>query len=353
VISGSATAIDPGQFAEDCRPAKATFQATVIPEAIVFDEVVHSIDLIDQDQKMAVLCESNTVFGKRFISKLQPGENNPGSQLVEVIGGGAAAGEPEVAQESRRELVVFPFPMHISQVRLGYQKAGEGKGDGVFLPTFGSKLKVPPDEGETRDTEPSLQPGMTAVLSERMLAGIMSTIAREGVGYVVITASDVRDKIFLATLVRQQCPDVRLLFTSMEGLLSHPDFSPYLKGALVAGSYPLYGKNQQWSFPNSQTKRRLFFSSQNQQGYYNAVLALLFPQDRQHFLEYGPPFLPPDETSRPSIWISIVGQHGLQPLAAITRPKDKNNLKNYEKYVAPLQTVQIVPDMQAKKDKRK
>jgi hypothetical protein len=341
--------MDPDKFKDDCRPAQATFQATVIPEAIVFDEFVHSIGLIDQDQKIAVLLESNTRFGEQFIKAYKKQQQD--RQSSKILEHAESRSPPQDEPRSTRELVVFPFPMHISEVRLGYQKAGEGKGDGAFLPTFGSKLKMPPDEGESRDTEPSLQAGMTAVQSERMLAGIMSAIAHEGFRYVVITASDVRDKIFLATLVRQQCPDVRLLFTSTEGLLSHPNFSPYLKGALVAGTYPLYGKNQEWSFPYSQAKRRLMFSSQSQQGYYNAVLALLFPQDGKNFLEYGPPFQPPEQTVRPPIWISIVGQHGLQPLAAITTLE--NNQEEYEKYVVPLQTVQIVAEMQAKKDERK
>src|SRR5205807_2358957 len=94
---------------------------------------------------------------------------------------------------------------------------------------------------------------------------------------------------------------VRLLFTNSDVLLSHPDFNADLRGALVASTYPLYPKNQHWSFPEKGRARRLLFPGQAEQGYYNATVALLRPALAGAYLEHGQPFpmLWPEERRTP------------------------------------------------------
>jgi hypothetical protein len=319
IISGSATALDQDQFCKQCKPsgsdAPVCLTATVIPERIVFRSLLSQLHLENEQaarkKSIAVLVESNTGFGRMF---------------SEYVMGGA------------EQAVVFPFPLHIADVRAGYGKTNDpAKSDLPRLPSFGTKLRLPREQGsDPRDTEPSLYPDMTAVSGERQLTSMLATIAHEQFRYVVITASDVRDAIFLATLVRQSCPNVRLLFTAGDVMLSHPDYSYYLKGALVGSSYPLYPKNQHWSYPFQGNKRRLFFTSQFDQGYYNAAIALLNVNGGEKgwqfcLQEYGTPFKVACQP-RPPIWISLIGQNGPLPLAVLG-PTTAEEKKEYRDYV--------------------
>ena len=66
VISGSATAIDPQRFRDECGGA-TDFHATVIPDRIVVNCMLHYLGLGDYEapnDNIAVLQESNTSFGR-------------------------------------------------------------------------------------------------------------------------------------------------------------------------------------------------------------------------------------------------------------------------------------------------
>ena len=200
--------------------------------------------------------------------------------------------------------------MHISEVRTGYQKIGDNQKESVSaLPSFGGKLPLPVDENQAgiRDTEPSLQPDMAAVIAERVLSGTLTAMAHDGFRTVVITATEVKDKIFLATLIRQYYPKARLLLTGGDIVLSHPNNIPALHRHIVGSTYPLYPKNQRWAFPFQHNGNQLLFPSEIDQGYYNAALALLWPDYPEDLSEYGHPFESPppitDELGlRPPVW---------------------------------------------------
>lgn len=341
VYSGSATALDRKGFLDAwASPDSIDLRATVIPESIIFKELLLHLNLADYDdktsrlrsrQKVALLHESNTGFGDVFKHQLTVGK----------IGD-----HGDASTSARKGVVFFPFPMHVSQVRSGYGKTGEiGKNLLPNLPTLGGKLPIPfGQEGRVRDTMPPVDPLMTAVTAERILAAMLATIKNEGFPYVAITASDIKDAIFLATLVREQCPDSRLLFTSSDTLLSHPNYSYYLKGAVVGSTYPLYPNNQEWSFPFSGREKHVFFPSDAEQGCYNAALALLNKQretaEPQDLIEYAPPFLETASDApimpkgwRPPIWISVIGQNGPQPLAVIPLPRADKDQKDFCDYL--------------------
>jgi hypothetical protein len=327
VVAGGANAVKRDKFIEACQQGvyyltPVSYYSTVVPQWEVFDGLLQYLNLLDKEgqlkERVAFLCEANTAFGRQ-------------------------APKRQRASPLDSNLVIFPFAMRISEVRAGYEQAGDRlKGEPAYLPTFGTKLRIPKEEREARDMEPSLYPGMTAVTNERMLAAMVTTIAHERFRYVAIVASDIRDRLFLGTLVHQQCPNVRLLFTSGDALLAHPAYNLHLKGALVGSSYPLYARNQSWSYPFAGNKRRLLFTTQMEQGYYNATLALVSPCKSCWMQEYGPPFQRSKEgdTLRPPVWISMIGQNSLQPLAAVYPHKDDVDNREGDKTVFLLEAVE-------------
>jgi hypothetical protein len=180
-----------------------------------------------------------------------------------------------------------------------------------------------------------MTPNMTTPAEELVLSRILATISQDGYRYVGIIASDVRDKIFLASVIRDYCPDVQLFTTEGDLMLAHPDYSDYLRGTVIASSYPLVSRNQLRSFTYGGGARRLQFSNQSDEGIYNAALALLGYYDK--LLDYGPPFLSVDDQAglhalepgkaddkpprlEPSVWLSVVGRYGLYPIPYQARP---------------------------------
>jgi hypothetical protein len=308
IISGNANAVDKAELKAYCQPATVIFHATHIPENEMLEAALRYLSVADDSLKfkrrVACLEESNTTFGAEMSKDLKSKFGN--------------------------ELAYFPFPLYISEVRSAYQQASDpAKNDFLTLPSFGSKLRLPLRSGRPRDTEPSLTPIMSAVTTERILGTMLNTIAREQFPYAIILATDVKDKLFLATLLRQHCPETRLILSGNDLLFSHPDVSAALRGTIVASTYPLYPRNQHWTVPTSDAEHRhIIFPSEEAQGYYNATIALLMldAKDSSSLLEYGPPF-PALQTgkdgTRPPIWISIVGQGGLFPLAAIPISSDR------------------------------
>lgn len=309
LISGNATAIQKDRLEAICKDkVKVTFRATVVPEEAVIGALVEYLKLGSLEQNgdfnfrtnFAILCESNTDYGHKMKNEMRLHGNGP---------------------------THFPFPLHIAAVRSAYDKpTGATGGNTVRLPSFGSRLQLRlRGANATRETEPSLAPEMTAVTTERTLADMLATIARERFRHVFILATDIKDEMFLANLVREYCPESRLVFTDTDLLLDHPDFSANLRGSIIGSTYPMHFRNQNWSYPFNGRDARFTFPGPREQGSYNALIALLNPMDSRHLREYGPPFPmlgTEEESDIPPIWISIIGEGGLYPLKAVSITKD-------------------------------
>ena len=137
--------------------------------------------------------------------------------------------------------------------------------------------------------------------------------------WIGIAATNPHDQLFLAYKVRQVCPDARLCFTTATSLFTHHDIVPYLRGSLVASTYPLNLATQSWTGPAK--RGRVGFAYDFTQGIYNATVAhladlnlLLHPDRPPPFLDCSFPGEAGDRTY-PPVWISVVGEHGLYPLA--------------------------------------
>jgi hypothetical protein len=323
IMSGSATGVDVPALTDSCRPAAVSFEATVVPDIDIVVALLDHLRLVEWDRQshsfvfrdVACLSESNTAFGRNLLDKLKARY-----ELERPNPGRPPAPDPQPAGR-RHGLTVLPFPLHISDVRAAYGKGGDAAAvNTLSLPSFGKNLRVPLEAGKPpRDTEPSLEPAMAAVQSERVLSGLLNTIAQERFRYAIIAASDVKDRLFLASQLRLHAPDTRLLFVGGDLLLSHPDYRADLRGAVVGSSYPLYLPNQHWSFPARGDVRHLLFPGDAEQGCYNATVFLL-GGDPDDLLDYGPPFPSLQRgpwPRKPPVWISVLGQEGPQPLTAV------------------------------------
>lgn len=302
LISGSATSVDKCAFESGFEPPKSgqekvvTFQATVLSDEYVMRKFV---DYLTKERgcrgKIALLLESNTGYSHGLT-------------------------------KTKQDVTRIRFPLHIASLRPAYEADRAKRGEtAANLDPYASQIHIPFEGDESsRDVVPSLDLGMTTAAVDHVVNQLMGSLVNEDFDAVGLFATDVRDKIFLANLVRKYRPRAILFTTDSNLLLASREHRSFLNGTICASSYPLYGRNQNWSFPFEGHTRRLTFSAASAYGARNAVLALLGKEGEM--LEYGMPLTnrARDAEQRPALWFSVISQSGIWPVAVqpVSLPTD-------------------------------
>ncbi|QJW94105.1 hypothetical protein [Frigoriglobus tundricola] len=302
MVSGTATALDPKLVPDKWHPIRATVIANDVVMEAILKYLSRSGDAADLSKKdrVAILRESNTGFGSNV---------RPTKRAAEAAFGPAPEGVPRHRLWIGSDGLDIPFPLSVWRLQ-----AGEGKdahppiSAGLTSRDFTEPRLPTPDSTRPDGVQP-YDPDAAKTTAGEQLRAIMTAINRARVRYVGIIATDPRDVVFLCKLIRTQCADVRVFTTETSVALAHPDDAYYLRGMVVGSTYPLYLPAEQWS-ASTGDRRRLPFSSQGAQGYYNAALALADKPDLM--IGYRPPqFLNRDgEERRPPVWINVIGEGG-------------------------------------------
>jgi hypothetical protein len=289
VASGSATAGPKGLEEVFGTMKDVPFCRTVLPDEALYGKAFAFMrDEMGWDlRKAALLTEADTAYGQSLFST----ENRKAGE-----GGGRSEG-----------LVLIPFPSHISDVRNAVETEEEkSQKTAVENPLQANRpgldLSLSGRE-QSPDLVPTFSP-LTTQSNDLRLSNLLGTISREGIRYVGILATDVKDKLFLAEEVRDFAPDV-VLFTFDNNLLyAHPQHAQTLDGMLVFSSSPLFTQGASW-LPGSREGRwssqRRQFSSEFQQGIVEAV---------RYLLGAAP-------VRQPRAWITAVGNGSLWPIARL------------------------------------
>ena len=286
----------------DKAKVRVTFNATVHADDALLSHLVNQITGTEWSRRIAVLFEANTQYGR---------------QLWEVLSS---------LHDDRRtplEYIQLPFAMNVSRLRTTLNAQDAAHAGPLGLP---SRFRPVPmeAEGNPSDQIPQFNPKTTATYVELALAGMLETMHRERVKTVALMATDPRDKLFLAQQIARYSPDVSIFTAESDSLYIHPDYSSYLRGALVVSTYPLYSGNQRWSYGYQGNSERRQFANGSAQGIYNAALALLNYDKNGHpidtkaprLLEYGLPGHNCLESCQPPVWISVVGRSSAWPIRA-------------------------------------
>lgn len=312
LISGSANNIDPKRLLSRLPDEQAvsvhftSIHVDLLKEALL--RFIRDQHLPGPAPRIAWLTESNTGYGNSASAK---------------------------ASIPKLRYTVFPFPLHISRVRASYERNMLEKAN--QRPHLGDERFHQPipfdDPYVARDTLPEFAPLMTAAVADMTLDRILTTIRRDRYAYVGITATDVRDKLFLAAKLRSRCPDVHLVLVGADLAYLQPLHRADLAGSLVASAYPLFAGNQYWSFPFHLSPWAFSMPSSPDQGTFNAIAFCLHPEllvasdgvpdavplddlpQAANLLEYGSPVTVDANGDRPPIWISMVGRDTMWPVA--------------------------------------
>ncbi len=251
-------------------------------------------------KRMAVLREQTTQFGHDFAANRRQTE----SDLLPIV---------------------IPFPLNVSSLRSEYARVLPG-GTATEADTGarrGQLVRVDlRDSVRPMENSAAMSRDLTPAAVELVIDDIARTLAAHRVQAALILATDVRDQIFLATELRRRMRDVQLLFYGGHALLARADRNVWLRGSLVATSYPLFFENQFWD-PARPDRVRNGFTSDVAEGVYNATLFAL--GETALAADYGFPFEP--DSTHPPVWVTVVGGNGVYPLRiasgglAALRPK--------------------------------
>ena len=277
--------------------------------------------------KIALLTEAVTGRGQlvRQILKERSGKKIPGSC------------------KKQPQTLSLTYPVHIYQLRVEESKISPRK-DAANAPAFkDTSLPVPMNEAggpESKDIPPLFSPRFETTTMELALREMLTAIHRERIRYVMVSAADPLDRIFLVKEIRKRCPNVTIFMTSADLLYLHPDNKLDFHGTRVISSYPLFALNQLWTYPFDGDSIRQEFPTPNDEGIYNATLALL---DRTELMrEYGFPFkkYKHGKLRHPPLWLGIVGLNGIWPVKVFDDPLEEKNgaPPEEENFTLPIKT---------------
>jgi len=330
IISGSATAIDKRKFLSFVsHDEKVTFYATVPYEPDAWCAFMNylvqinagaaqGVEDLDQSPTIAILSETNTIYG----------------QVVRK--GTSHTKDVSTSYNScaRPPFLSLTFPLHISQLRAEVAKTRPAHSEitNVMPIQPQDEVSLPMGEGgepKPGDVVPLFSPLETAS-TELVLSKMLSAIQHEPIHYIGVFATDVQDRIFLTQALRRHVPNATLFTFNIDLLYLHSEAFLDFQGMLVITPYPLFSRNQLWSFPFHGRTDRMQFPTQGAQGWYNATLALLGKSEQM--IEYGRPY---DKHAQgasysPVNWLSIVGRSDIWPVSILppTRPEDTANTQN-------------------------
>ena len=139
--------------------------------------------------------------------------------------------------------------MGISRIRQEYTAKGYYQPNEPLRLAAPERLSLQSMTGQVgdRDLPPVYSPGTAAVEGDMALAQMLQEMERGRYRWIGILATNPYDRLFLAYKVRQICPEARLTFILSSSLYTHHDLVPYLRGSLIASTYPLKLANQSWS----------------------------------------------------------------------------------------------------------
>ncbi len=168
----------------------------------------------------------------------------------------------------------YTFPRDISHLRNAAQEVSAAARN----PYAGTNPDVDfsikdPDNGE--DSIPNFADRQTPLTQSAVLSSITDDLNRKHTQAVFISATSTLDTLFLARLVRQNCPNTRVLLEGPDVLFIPAATRAALAGTIFFSSYPMFVDGNTWLNQNPDDTSRTVFGDSSSQGVYNVTQLLL------------------------------------------------------------------------------
>jgi len=312
IVSGSATAPDNGQRLRSVSLGKPVEFSSFAPDnALISQALYEYLVRLNPAWKygdgVAIFSEANTVFG----------------QSLKLGQGGRKSIAPTTWFDHPLRVT---FPLHISRLRGAVSVEAPLRS---LLPAPAIRLTLG-ESAQPKDLTPSFTPEMTAAVVESALDNILSTLKRGHYSAVGIFATDARDHLFLAREIARVVPNVLMFGTQSDLLYINQDFAPFLKGTVIASSYPLFNETQLFTEKDGAQARHQFTTS-SEQGIYNATALFLsdlpgVTATSSQLVDANAPPATCFKNDCPSpVWVSVVGSRAIWP---ISRARAESNAQS-------------------------
>ncbi|MBB5337835.1 hypothetical protein [Tunturiibacter gelidoferens] len=259
-------------------------------------------------ERVALLWEDSTVYGesgaldKRLQSNLESKSDPSCMQL-----NNSTNGTP----------VIIRFPREISLLRNAHTDSDEqqdAQSKSAPSPFLHLSLRDPGAD----DSVPQFSPEHMPLSQEAQLMAIGRQLLRNRTQFIVINASNVLDRLFLAQFLHRACPDARLIFLGGDLLLERETENAPFIGTITLSPYSLM------SLTSSSSQRRgpvRAFADSETEAYFNAASYTLWDgADNEasflHLANYSNPFQPLS-SKHASLWATAIGTDGYYPLGIV------------------------------------
>jgi hypothetical protein len=254
-------------------------------EESLFREAIKQLQI--KPSEAAVLVEDETAFGDAVSATTN--DNTTENNTV-----------------TDKNIRVYRYPRDISHLRNAYREALKAaKANGPPNPDITFSLK---DPGSGEDSVPSFSASQGPLSQDAILAAIAETIRRHNYKVVLISATNTLDLVFVAQVLRKQCPDVRVVISNAHRLFIEASQTQSLVGLLALSTYPLFElREPKVSKP--------IHSDSNSEGVYNATI-LLLKADSALLSDYT--WQRPDDKeifSHPPLWFLTLDRNGWLPVS--------------------------------------
>jgi hypothetical protein len=254
-------------------------------------------DVLDQlripPDRAAVLSEGESTFGRaasRAWSHIEPR-------------GTPSRGSPH------QDIRVFRFPRDISHLRDSYRQAVQAsKSDKGPTPNLDFTLK---DAGVGEDSVPTYSQTQTPLSQNGVINEITRAIRRDDIRMVEVSATNVLDLLFLAGVLRRQCPDTRLLIQFADLLFVQAEQTQPLDGTLFLTSYPLFAESGLWQERREHRKDIAVYPDTLAEGTFNATVLLLAGEDPHRAPPPGDAW---QSIPYPPAWLLTLDRRGFMPV---------------------------------------
>ena len=218
---------------------------------------------------------------------------------------------------------VFRFPREISYLRNAYKDAVAASKSGANPPPDIEFSIKDPETGE--DSIPIFSGAQSPLSQNGVVSSIANAIQRDGIRLVWVETTNVLDALFLANVLKRQCPDTRLLLSHADVLLVQAAQSEPLIGTLVLASYPMFSESNNWML-GRQKYEPVTFPDANSEGVYNATILLLTSDgsDTSHLADYHWHDLP-----HPPTWLLTLDHQGFLPVNVFPHSKEEEQHESW------------------------
>jgi hypothetical protein len=260
-------------------------------------DLIHDANV--RDTRIALLIEDGTTLGESL--KRDP-------DIKSDLNDNSRANESKTKDIKP---IVIRFPREISLLRNAETDEPPRAGADTPSPYLRLSLK----DTNAYDGVPHYSRQDTPLIQESEVMGIVRQLERYRAEYVVISATNPLDQLYLARTLHRSLPNARLVFDGPNSLFVREiDDQPFI-GSIAFGSYHLIGLGN----PVTPGYGGRAFSGVEAIAYYNAASETFWSGDPNalQLAGYVNGLQPSDAQVSPPLWMTVIGSDGYYPLGIV------------------------------------